>query len=348
MTFSVLPIVITAARAAVTANPCARHPESLWPQGTWVVAVRVSGVSDIDLRHLRSFLVVAEKRSITGAGAALHLTQQAVSTHVRQLERALGADLLVRTSRGVLLTAAGEELAAGGAAVVDDVDRLAARVRAVAGALTGTLRLACCPVATTLFAVDVAEALEASVPGLRVELKGVRSPRQERELLRDGRADAAFMWLPVGDAGLHTAVVRTDPRAVALSTRHPLADRPALTLADLTDDPVVRPDVLASPEAERFWLGDPRPDGRPAPRGPVVPTVEDCLLDVGRGRGVWFAPRPLETLLPAGNVRWTEVTDGEPFDLAVLWNDHAPQPLVTRLIAEVRGLVGGDGRRDAA
>ncbi|MDT7840174.1 LysR family transcriptional regulator [Streptomyces justiciae] len=305
-------------------------------------------MSDIDLRHLRSFLVVARRRSITGAGEALHLTQQAVSTHVRQLERALGVDLLVRTSRGVLLTPAGEELAAGGATVVDDVARLAARVRAVAAAQRGTLRLACCPAATSLFAVDMADALEASVPGLRVTLKGARHPREELELLGDGRADAAFMWLPLGDVGLHTSVVRTDRRAVVLSTRHPLADRTTLTLTDLADDPVLRPDVLASPEAGRYWLADPRPDGRPAPRGPVVPTVEDCLLEVGRGHGVWFAPEPLRALLPAGPVRWIPVTDAPPFDLAVVWHDQAPQPLITRLIAEVRALAGDDRHLDAA
>jgi DNA-binding transcriptional LysR family regulator len=305
-------------------------------------------VSDIDLRHVRSFLAVARERSITRAGAVLHLTQQAVSTHVQHLERSLGVTLLVRTSRGVLLTPAGEELAAGGASVIDDVARLAERVRAVADAQAGTLRLACCPAATALFAVDVADALEESVPGLRVELTGVQNPRQELEFLNNGRADAAFMWLPVGGVGLHHAVVRSDPRAAVLSTRHPLADRPALSLADLADDPVLRPDVLASREAERFWLADPRSDGSPAPRGPIVPSVEDCLLEVGRGRGIWLAPQPLKTLLPTGNVRWIEITDAEPFDLAVVWADHAPQPLITRLIAEVRRVTGHDRSLHAA
>lgn len=107
------------------------------------------------------------------------------------------------------------------------------------------------------------------------------------------------MWLPVGDPALHTGVVRTDPRAVVMSAGHPLADRNTLTFADLSDEPVLRPDVLVSPEAERFWLADPRPDGRP---------------------------------------------DAPPFDLAVVWTDRAPQPLITRLIAEVRAVVGDEGR----
>ncbi|SPL99021.1 putative LysR-family transcriptional regulator [[Actinomadura] parvosata subsp. kistnae] len=291
---------------------------------------------------MRSFLAVVRERSITGAGAVLHLTQQAVSTHVRQLERALGVVLLVRTSRGVLLTPAGEELAAGGAAVIDDVARLAARVRAVADAQAGTLRLACCPAAAALLAIDVADALEKAVPGLNVMLTGARSPKDELRILRDGRADVAFMWLPVGDVGLHHAVVRSDPRAVVLSTRHPLAGRPAVTLADLADDPVLRPDVLTSEEAERFWLADPRPDGSPAPRGPIVPRMEDCLLEIGRGRGIWLPPQPLGAVMPADNLRWIPVTDAEHFDLGVVWTDRAPQSLVTRLIAEVRSVTGHD------
>ncbi|MEV4064373.1 LysR family transcriptional regulator [Nonomuraea dietziae] len=305
-------------------------------------------MGDIDLRHLRSFLAVAQERSITGAGAVLHLTQQAVSTHVRRLERSLGVVLLVRTSRGVLLTAAGEELAAGGVAVINDVAHLAERVRAVADAQAGTLRLACCPAAASLLAIDVADALEKTVPGLQVTLSGARSPKDELQLLSDGRADAAFMWLPVGDVGLHHAVVRSDPRAVVLSTRHPLADRPAVSLADLADDPVLRPDVLTSAEAERFWLADPRPDGSPAPRGSIVPLVEDCLLEVGRGRGIWLPPQPLEAVMPAGNLRWIPVTDAEHFDLGVVWTDRAPQPLITRLIAEVRTITGHDQHLHAA
>lgn len=87
---------------------------------------------DVDIRYLRSFLVVVEELNVTRAAARLHLTQQAVSTHVQQLERSLQVELLVRTSRGVLPTAAGEELATGGRPLLDDLARLAQRVRAVA------------------------------------------------------------------------------------------------------------------------------------------------------------------------------------------------------------------------
>lgn len=297
-------------------------------------------MSDIDIRQLRSFLVVAQELNITRAAARLHLTQQAVSTHIQQLERSLRVTLLVRTSRGVLLTPAGDELADGGKTVVNDLSELAERVRAIAEEQTGIVRLACCPYATKLFVVEVADAMEAAVPGLEVSLTSVRSPKEELELLTDGRADAAFMWLPVGDVGLNHAVIRTDARAAVLSARHPLADRRTVSLAELATDPVLRPDALTSDDAERYWLADPRPDGTAAPRGLVVNSMEDCLLEVARGRGIWLAPQPLSGSAPPGGVRWIPVSDGGLFDLAVVWTDRAPESLIARMIAEIRVITG--------
>ena len=209
---------------------------------------------------------------------------------------------------------------------------------------TGTIRLACCPYATGVFAIQVAEAMEAALPGTHVELTSVRTPRLTLEMLETGRADAAFMWLPAGDVGLNDAVIRTDAREVVVPAGHPPAGRDAVTLADLAAEAVVRPAVLTSAEAERHWLADPRPDGSRAPRGPVVDSVEDCMLAVARGHGVWMAPEPLRRSIPVpGNLRWIPVSDGDPFDLAVVWTGRAPAPLIARLVAEAREITG---RRD--
>ncbi|MET7300958.1 LysR family transcriptional regulator [Embleya sp. NPDC005575] len=295
---------------------------------------------DLEVRHLESFIAVAREGSITRAAERLYLTQQAVSAHVKHLERALKVTLLIRTHRGVVLTPAAEELVAGGRAVLAEVAQLAERVRKIAHERTGTLRLAFCPYSMTLFAAEVAEAVETMVPGLTVELASVRTPREELALLDAGDADAAFMWLPIGDVGLRYAPVRTDKRAVALPADHRLADRGRVTFADLADEPVVCPDMFTSPEAERHWIADPRPDGTPAPRGPRVAQIEECFLMVARGRGIWLAPEPLARWAPAMNIRWVPIADADPVDLAVVWADRAADDLIATMIAEVRTLVG--------
>ncbi|UXA16311.1 LysR family transcriptional regulator [Mycobacterium sp. SMC-4] len=85
-----------------------------------------------DLRRLRHFISVAEAGSFTRAAADLHLSQQALSTSVRQLEKDLGAQLLVRegrrvttTTAGTLLLREGRTLLAAARTVAEHVERVA-------------------------------------------------------------------------------------------------------------------------------------------------------------------------------------------------------------------------------
>ena len=63
---------------------------------------------NIELRHLRYFVAVAEESSFTAAAQRVHVAQQVLSTQIRQLEDAVGTQLLNRTSKGATLTPAGE------------------------------------------------------------------------------------------------------------------------------------------------------------------------------------------------------------------------------------------------
>lgn len=289
------------------------------------------------MRYLRSFLVVAEEASITRAASRMYLTQQAMSRQIQALERAFGVTLLVRTSRGVLLTAAGEELAAGARALAADIQALAQRVRAAADEQSGTLRLACCPYATTTLAIQIAGAMETAVPGIKVEVTAVLTPRDEMHSLMAGEADAAFMWLPAGDSPLSDAPLREDQRAVAVPEAHELAGRGCVSIADLADDPVVVADVFSSESELRYWMADPRPDGRAALRGPVASRMEEVLMQVKRGNGVWIAPRPLAVWAGTmSGVRWIPIDDAGSLRLSVVWTADAPPDLIARLIAEAR------------
>jgi DNA-binding transcriptional LysR family regulator len=65
---------------------------------------------DIELRHLRSFLVVAEELNFTRAAAELRVTQPSLTRRIRKLEELLGVRLFDRNTRRVLLTPPGEQL----------------------------------------------------------------------------------------------------------------------------------------------------------------------------------------------------------------------------------------------
>ncbi|WP_327145862.1 LysR family transcriptional regulator [Nocardia sp. NBC_01327] len=298
-------------------------------------------IDTIDLRHLRSFLAVARASSITEAAATQHITQQSLSAHIQQLERALGVMLLVRTSRGISLTAAGVELASGAPALLADLGELARRVRATVAGSVRRLRVVSAAYTITLFAVEVAKAMEAADPGIEIEVATALRPIEAMQRLHAGASDAAILWLPTGDPGLLSEPIRDDPRVVLLAEDHRLADRESVTLADLADDPVIIVDAFASPEALSHRIVDPRPDGRPAVRGPVVPTLEDCQAQLRRGRGVWFAPRQMAEWALCPGVALVPIVDIAPTPLAVVWPQSTPGDLIDALIAAARASANG-------
>ena len=72
------------------------------------------GLAMIELRHLHSFLVLAEEGHVGRAAARLGIEQSPLSRRLQSLEKAVGAKLFDRTARGITLTPAGREFRAGG------------------------------------------------------------------------------------------------------------------------------------------------------------------------------------------------------------------------------------------
>src|SRR5262245_19621482 len=89
----------------------------------------MGGDMDLDLAHLRSFLAIVRYGGYHRAAEALHLTQPAVSRHIRRLEDQLGEPLFARRGRGVELTPYGEQAAIELAAVVAAQGQALARLR---------------------------------------------------------------------------------------------------------------------------------------------------------------------------------------------------------------------------
>ncbi|HEV2537923.1 MAG TPA: LysR family transcriptional regulator, partial [Streptosporangiaceae bacterium] len=94
---------------------------------------------NIELRHLRYFVAVAEESGFTAAARRAHVTQQVLSAQIRQLENAVGTALLERTSRGVVLTAAGSAFLEVAREILASLDRGVAAARNAARAVSGRL-----------------------------------------------------------------------------------------------------------------------------------------------------------------------------------------------------------------
>ncbi|MFF9811137.1 LysR family transcriptional regulator [Streptomyces coeruleorubidus] len=188
----------------------------------------------LDPRLLRAFVTVAEELHFTRAAVRLHTAQQALSRDVRRLERELGAELFVRTTRQVTLTPDGERLLPYARRVLQAQEEL-------------------------LAAFDQARPLlvDLNSPGLvtpRRVLHRARELAPGHELmaryesgltgaageLLAGRLDASFGRFagldPALRSGLDHQPVRYEPMAVVLPEDHRLASLAEVPLAELAGE----------------------------------------------------------------------------------------------------------------
>ena len=196
-----------------------------------------------DLRRLRAFHEVAERRSFSAAALELGYAQSVVSHHVAALEAEFGVTLVDRSTRPVSLTDAGRRLARHATEVLGHVAAAEDELRAVAGLATGRLRLGAFGSACTSFLPTALGRFEDEHPGVDVRLEGMESePALHR--LRAGDLDVAVVWevyapspaARSADAGFERRHLADDPYRIVLPLGHRLAKRRRVELADLAGE----------------------------------------------------------------------------------------------------------------
>ncbi|MCW2918141.1 MAG: transcriptional regulator, LysR family [Actinomycetia bacterium] len=129
------------------------------------------------------------------------MSQPALSGAVAALEESLGTQLVERTTRKVLLTAAGERVAHRAALVLAELDRLVEEVRAERGPLTGALRIGVIPTVAPYLLPAVLPRLAKDFPELSLSVREEQTDPSLAELLQ-GRLDVVILALPAPAAGL--------------------------------------------------------------------------------------------------------------------------------------------------
>ena len=175
----------------------------------------------MELRHLETFVAVAEERSFSRAAERLHVVQSAVSATIRNLEAEWGVRLFHRTTHRVELSDAGHALlpearADPGQAAAD----IAHAVDEVRGGLRGTIRLGIMQATLGAGGITVAAAISAfraAHPAVTVTARQGGSAEQA-ERVRTGELDVAFLGMPDDDAARPEA--RRHRRAAAALRLH--------------------------------------------------------------------------------------------------------------------------------
>jgi DNA-binding transcriptional LysR family regulator len=232
---------------------------------------------DLDLRPVRYFTVVADHGHFGRAAAALHITQPSLSRQIRRLEQQLGAVLLDRTPQGSQLTEAGEVFLPHATALLRSATQAAARTRAAAKPSRITIGHT-----AKLIVTPAVRELRHRHPDAEIRTLHLDWNEPHAALL-DHRVDIAVARLPFPTDQLHMSVLYDEPRVLLIPLDHRLAGKESVTLDDIADEPLPR---VLDPTWDAFWRIDPRPDGRPAPDGPVHETIEDKFELIASGQAV--------------------------------------------------------------
>jgi DNA-binding transcriptional LysR family regulator len=199
----------------------------------------------VDLRHFRSFVVVAEEGHIGRAARRLFITQPALSRQMQQLEREIDAPILVRTARGVELTEAGRDLLVKARVALEAAEDALAigRLEEPRGTLALGLPLA----GGQERWFELVQAYMEHYPAVEIRPRLAMTEQLQDQLLA-GELDGVLGLTPARIPSLTYTHVHDEPLSVWLHADHPLVDRAQLELADLDG---VRVTLVGGPGAER-------------------------------------------------------------------------------------------------
>ena len=254
-----------------------------------------------ELRHLRSFLAVADERSFSAAARRLHLTQQALSRSVQQLERELGAALFDRSARPIALTPAGEAMLAAAQrsiAAADEAFDVARRTGRGDAAVPLRVDISSGGIET---GAAIVRRLRRTHPDIVIEQVEV-GVRRGVEMLRRRELDAVLGIVDDGHDDVVVELVRREPVLVAMAADHPLAAEDAIPVARLAEVELLLPSQDAAAEWVRFVCDFCRAAGVEPRRWPGVTHGSIAAAEVLR-EGRCVTP----------TAAWTEPLDGLAF-----------------------------------
>jgi DNA-binding transcriptional LysR family regulator len=163
----------------------------------------VAAPHDVELRHLRYFVAVADAGTFTHAAERMYIAQPTLSQQIRRLEEMVGAPLLRRKREGVRLTEAGAVLLEESRAVLSLIDHGLSRARQAAGVGQPRLRFVVPPYLPETLAVEAASRLRSTAAAAGVEIAWLEMALDaEFSPVGERRADAGLGWLTTTGTGL--------------------------------------------------------------------------------------------------------------------------------------------------
>jgi DNA-binding transcriptional LysR family regulator len=298
----------------------------------------------IELRHLRSFVAVAEELHFGRAAARVHIVQPALSRQIRALEEEMGLRLFARDRRRVTLTPAGAVFFDQVRVLLEQVARAVDTARRADRGEVGSLRIAYVPAMAGTGLPEIVRGFRKRFPGVEVQLQEM-SPAMQVEAVLGERVDVGFARGPIHEPALAAETVLEEPLVAALPSGHRLGRHKRLGLAMLAREPFVLQARSRGPGSHDQILAVCRSAGF-SPRVVQEGSQAEVASLVASGAGVAIVPASLRTVRRAG-VLYRPLHERPMTRLDMVWRKDATLPVLRAFLAEVRRM-GARGIRPSA
>lgn len=280
---------------------------------------------DIEVRHLRAMVALADHGTHTAAAAALHVTQPTLTRTVRQLERIYGLRLVESGSA---------ELTVEGDVVVERARRVLAELAALDRDLTGSgsVRLGFAWLLPDEWLREVRNLMDAK--HIAVDIRRVEDPVAA---LVAGSVDAALHRnpLPVPLDGISTAPIAAERRVLAFSRLDPaMADCSEVHWAALPDRPVIVNTMSGSTTPELL------PHTRGERRIVECRNFDEWIELVAADAGIGVVPEISARRVTHPDIRYLPILDAPPSYVGIAWRSAPPPSRVTRTFVDAAFTVG--------
>lgn len=292
----------------------------------------------MDLRQLRCFVAVAEELHFGRAALRLSMLPAALGRNVQLLEEALGARLLARTTRSVVLTDDGRRLLDDARRLLAHADEVEKRFRARARGGARVLRLGAIDSASAGLVPPLLRDFRQRQPDVVVNLVEDKTIRMLPWLL-SGRLDLALVRPPEkADPAIETMFLLHETAVVAVPEHHPLARRRKLAIRDLAEETLIVPDRHSRPHSHDLTIELLARAGVTAEVAHIAEEKATIVNLVAANLGVAIVPRWTSRLRVAG-VRYLPLADGAETNrlpLAAAWAAGTRDPLREAMLATLR------------
>jgi DNA-binding transcriptional LysR family regulator len=291
-------------------------------------------LEEIELRHLRYFVAIAEEMNFTRAAKKLNIAQPPLSQQISKLEAKIGVKLFVRTKPQIQLTAAGKTLLGEAQLILAQVEKAVQNARQTGLGQIGSLIVGYVGSATFYVLPKILKAFWERYPQVKLELIELETDEQMAQLLGN-RMDIGFLRPPINESGLNLKILMQEPMVLALPENHPMAVFSEIAIQDLKNEAFIMLPHRLAPTPYHQIIAMFQQAG-------YLPTVSQEALHiqtiinlVAARLGISLVPASVERI-KRSDVIYRAIRPPVPvIEMAAAWNPHNFTPVINSFLTTI-------------